>query len=137
MSRPEGRSARPGARPPRTGERHLWRSVPNRLSQVTRTKAVVAVVVVAVIAALAATGIGYAAMGKTVTLSIDGRTQKVHTFGDHVADVLADRDITLGDHDVVAPSPGSGITDGQTIAVEPIEVERSETLAEDLAVKEF
>jgi uncharacterized protein YabE (DUF348 family) len=84
---------------------------------VTRTKAVVAVVVVAVIAALAATGIGYAAMGKTVTLSIDGRTQKVHTFGDHVADVLADRDITLGDHDVVAPSPGSGITDGQTIAV--------------------
>jgi uncharacterized protein YabE (DUF348 family) len=83
----------------------------------TRTRAVTAVVVGAVVAAAAGTGIGYAAMSKTVTLSIDGRTQEVRTFGDRVSDVLKDQDLSLSSHDVVAPSPGSDISDGQTIAI--------------------
>ena len=71
----------------------------------------------AVVLAVAATGVGYAAMSKTVTLSIDGKTQEVHTFGDDVGDVLKSEDISLGDHDVVAPGTTSSIADGATIAV--------------------
>jgi uncharacterized protein YabE (DUF348 family) len=71
----------------------------------------------AVVLAIAATGIGYAAMSKTVTLSIDGRTQQVRTFGHDVADVLKSQDITIGSHDIVAPGTGSPVTDGSTIAV--------------------
>ena len=71
----------------------------------------------AVVLAVAATGVGYAAMSKTVTLSIDGKTQEVRTFGDDVGDVLKSEDISLGDHDVVAPGTTSSIADGATIAV--------------------
>jgi uncharacterized protein YabE (DUF348 family) len=71
----------------------------------------------AVVLAVAATGVGYAAMSKTVTLSIDGKTQQVRTFGDDVGDVLKSKNISLGDHDVVAPGTTSSIADGATIAV--------------------
>ena len=54
----------------------------------TRSKAVLGVLVGAVVVAVAATGVGYAAMSKTVTLSVDGKTQQVRTFGDNVGDVL-------------------------------------------------
>ena len=83
----------------------------------TRSKAVLAVIIGAVALAVAATGVGYAAMSKTVTLSIDGKTQEVRTFGDDVGDVLKAEDISLGDHDVVAPGTTSSIADGATIAV--------------------
>ncbi len=71
----------------------------------------------AVVLAVSATGVGYAAMSKTVTLSIDGKTQQVHTFGDKVGEVLKDKGISLGDHDVVAPGVSSSVADGATIAV--------------------
>ena len=82
----------------------------------TRTKAVVASVVVGGLA-VAAGGIGYAATSKTVTLSIDGKSTQVHTFGDRVADVLKDQNVSIGDHDVVAPGAGSSIEEGSAIAV--------------------
>jgi uncharacterized protein YabE (DUF348 family) len=56
-------------------------------------------------------------MSKTVTLSIDGRTQEVRTFGSNVSDVLKSEGISIGDHDVVAPGATSSIADGATIAV--------------------
>jgi uncharacterized protein YabE (DUF348 family) len=70
-----------------------------------------------VVLAVSATGVGYAAMSKTVTLSIDGKTQQVHTFGDKVGDVLKSKDVSVGDHDVVAPGVSSSVADGATIAV--------------------
>jgi uncharacterized protein YabE (DUF348 family) len=87
------------------------------VAQSTKTKTVLAVVAGVVALAVAATGIGYASMSKTVTLSIDGRTQEVHTFGDSVRAVLASQDIHLGAHDAVAPGLGSSVGEGQTIAV--------------------
>jgi uncharacterized protein YabE (DUF348 family) len=78
---------------------------------------VLAVLVGAVVLAVAATGVGYAAMSKTVTLSVDGKTQEVRTFGDNVGDVLKAQDISVGDHDVVAPGTSSSVADGATIAV--------------------
>ncbi len=83
----------------------------------TRSKAALAVLIGAVVLAVAATGVGYAAMSKTVTLSIDGRTQQVRTFGGHVSDVLKEQGVSIGDHDVVAPGATSSVADGATIAV--------------------
>ncbi len=75
------------------------------------------VLAVAVALAVAATGIGYASMNKTVTLSVDGKTQQVKTMGSTVGDVLKAGGVSIGDHDVVVPSPASKISDGSTVAV--------------------
>jgi uncharacterized protein YabE (DUF348 family) len=83
----------------------------------TRSRATLAVLVGAVVLAIAATGVGYAAMSKTVTLSLDGHARQVKTFSGNVGDVLADQGVKLGDHDVVAPGVRSSISDGSTIAV--------------------
>jgi uncharacterized protein YabE (DUF348 family) len=86
-------------------------------SSLTRSKKALAVLAGAVVLAVGASGVGYAAMSKTVTLSIDGRTHEVHTFGDSVESVLADQGIDLSDHDTVSPSVDSAVDDGSTIAV--------------------
>jgi uncharacterized protein YabE (DUF348 family) len=88
-----------------------------RIAQSTKSKTTLGVLAGVVAAAVAATGVGYASMSKTVTLSLDGRTQKVHTFGDSVRDVLAAKHVRVGAHDAVAPSLGSSVQEGQTIAV--------------------
>jgi resuscitation-promoting factor RpfB len=88
-----------------------------RFAQSTKSKTALAAVAGVVAAAVAATGVGYASMSKTVTLSLDGRTEKVHTFGDSVGDVLAAKHVRVGAHDAVAPSLSSSVDDGQTIAV--------------------
>jgi uncharacterized protein YabE (DUF348 family) len=95
------------------------------VAQLTKSKIVLAVLAGAVVLAVAATGVGYAALGKTVTLSVDGKTTQVHTFGDKVSDVLAAKDISVGKHDEVAPGVGSTISDGQNVSVRfgrPLEV---------------
>ncbi|MGN6131236.1 MAG: transglycosylase family protein [Nocardioidaceae bacterium] len=83
----------------------------------TSSKKALVVLAVAVALAVAATGIGYASMNKTVTLSVDGKTQQVRTMGSTVGDVLKDQGLSVGDHDVVVPSPSSKISDGSTVAV--------------------
>jgi uncharacterized protein YabE (DUF348 family) len=48
---------------------------------------------------------------------VDGKASSVHAFGSTVGDVLAKQDITIGEHDVVVPSLGSKVEDGQKIVV--------------------
>jgi len=91
--------------------------VRSAVATLTRSKFALAVLIGAVVIAVAATGVGYAAMSKTVTLSLDGRTQQVHTFDDKVGDVLKDQGVDLTDHDAVLPSTTSAVPDGGTIAV--------------------
>jgi uncharacterized protein YabE (DUF348 family) len=91
--------------------------VRSTITQLSKSKKILAVVAGALVLAVSATGVGYASMSKTVTLSVDGKTEQVHTFGDKVSDVLAAQHISLGKHDAVAPSAGSSIADGSTIAV--------------------
>jgi uncharacterized protein YabE (DUF348 family) len=91
--------------------------VRSTVALLTRSKAALAVLIGAVVLAVAATGVGYAAMSKTVTLSVDGRTQQIRTFSGDVAGVLKTEGISLGDHDVVAPGTSSSVADGATIAV--------------------
>jgi uncharacterized protein YabE (DUF348 family) len=78
------------------------------------------IVAVGATAAFAVAGgsVAYASKSKTVSVSVDGQVQKVHTFGSTVADALKAEKIQVGEHDVVAPSADSKLKDGQEIAVQ-------------------
>jgi uncharacterized protein YabE (DUF348 family) len=78
---------------------------------------VLGVLVAAVVTALLATTVGYAAMSKTVTLSVDGESEQVSTLGGTVADVLEDQGVEVGERDVVAPGLDAQVNDGTRIAV--------------------
>jgi uncharacterized protein YabE (DUF348 family) len=91
--------------------------VRNRIALLTRSKSALAVLVTAVTLAVAATGVGYAAMSKTVTLSLDGRETEVRVLGDTVRDVLESQDISVGERDVVAPGLDSSVSDDSFVAV--------------------
>ena len=72
---------------------------------------------VAVVSALVGGTTAYATFDNTVTLSVDRKAESVHTFADTVGEVLADQNIELGSHDVVAPSVDSPVEDDSEIAV--------------------
>jgi uncharacterized protein YabE (DUF348 family) len=78
------------------------------------------IVAVGATAAFAVAGgsVAYATKSKTVSLSVDGQVQKVHTFGSTVGDALEAGKVQVGEHDVVAPGLDSGLKDGQEIAVQ-------------------
>jgi uncharacterized protein YabE (DUF348 family) len=71
-----------------------------------------------IVAAVAGTTVGYAALSKDVTLSLDGRTTQVSAIGDTVGDVLAAEGIDITDKDLVAPAVDEAVSDGSAIAVQ-------------------
>ena len=86
-------------------------------ARISKSKA--ALIGAAAVAAVAVVGttVGYASMGKSVTLNIDGRVEHVTATGDTVGAVLTAQDIHVGQHDQVAPSLDSHVTDGSAITV--------------------
>ena len=70
-----------------------------------------------VLAALVAGAATYVAYDKTITLSIDGQAQTVHTFAGTVGAVLTADGVDTGSKDIVSPAPGSSVSSGQTITV--------------------
>lgn len=80
-------------------------------------KSIIAAVGATAVLAMAGGSAAYAVKSKTVTVSVDGQAQKVHTFGSTVADALKDKGIDVGEHDLVAPDPKSKLREGQEIAV--------------------
>lgn len=54
---------------------------------------------------------------KTVTVEVDGRPQQVSAFGRTVGDVLAGGGVTVGEHDLVAPSVDEPVADGAQVVV--------------------
>ncbi|MGH3330713.1 MAG: transglycosylase family protein [Nocardioidaceae bacterium] len=97
----------------------------SKIALLTRSKRALPVLVGAVVVALLATTMGYAAMNKTVTLSVDGQATQVGTLGRTVGDVLESEGIEVGEHDVVAPSLDSPVNDGTRVAVRygrPLEI---------------
>lgn len=66
---------------------------------------------------LAAGGVGVAYAHKSVTLSVDGSPAAASVIGTTVADLLKSEGISLGQHDTVAPSLESELSDGDTVAV--------------------
>jgi uncharacterized protein YabE (DUF348 family) len=91
--------------------------VRSSIALLSKSKLTLVVLVGAVVAALLATGVGYAAMSKSVTLSVDGESHQVSTLGGSVSDVLADEGIEVGERDVVAPGLDAKVNDGTRIAV--------------------
>ena len=88
----------------------------------------------AVVTTLVAGAIGVSHYDKSVNLSVDGRTSSVHAFGTTVGDILEKQDITIGEHDVVAPSRDSTVSDGQKIVVR---YGRKLTVTVDGATREY
>ena len=59
----------------------------------------------------------YGALSHTVTLTVDGKSQKLRTFGDNVSDVLKAKHITLRSDDRLSKPKSASISDGDTITV--------------------
>jgi len=92
--------------------------VRSRFAQLSKSKAVLTALVALVIAAVAGTTVGYAALSKDVTLTLDGKTTQISAIGGTVGEVLASEGIDITDKDLVAPSMGEEVTDGSAIAVQ-------------------
>lgn len=82
-----------------------------------RSRALMITLTTVVILAVAGTTLGYSALTKSVTLSLDGRTEQVSVLGDTVGDALDAEGIEVGKHDIVAPDVDEKITDGSRITV--------------------
>jgi len=91
--------------------------VRQKLARISKSR--IALVGAAAVAAAAVIGttVGYASMGKEVTLNVDGKVDHVTATGDTVGDVLQDQGIALNTHDEVAPAIDAPVNDGTTIAV--------------------
>jgi resuscitation-promoting factor RpfB len=107
---------KPG-RDPRPGKYDVWRAVRQKFARITASKAVLIGAATVAAVAVIGTTVGYASMGKSVTLDIDGHVEHVTATGDTVGQVLSSQGISLGSHDEVAPSADQQVTDGTTIAV--------------------
>ncbi|MEV5437857.1 ubiquitin-like domain-containing protein [Streptomyces sp. NPDC052682] len=70
-----------------------------------------------VVAFLAGGTTAFVAEDKAIELSVDGRQRTLHTFADDVGELLAEEGVETGAHDVVAPAPGTELTDGDEVAV--------------------
>ncbi|HEX2706362.1 MAG TPA: ubiquitin-like domain-containing protein, partial [Candidatus Lustribacter sp.] len=71
----------------------------------------------AVLSSVALGGIAITQADKVVTLTVDGATSTVHSFGSTVADLLDGQGITVGQHDLLIPGPDAPLSDGQSVAL--------------------
>ncbi|WGW12856.1 ubiquitin-like domain-containing protein [Saxibacter everestensis] len=70
-----------------------------------------------VIGTLVAGTAAFVTFNKSVSVSIDGKTEDVRTFGRTVSDVLAAQNVKVGSRDEVAPAPDSKISNDTDIVV--------------------
>lgn len=90
---------------------------PQTVTSSLRSK-VLAIVAASSVAVVATAGSAVASDLHTVTLNVDGVTQKVSGLSSTVNDVLAAAGVETSIHDVVLPAPTSSVSDGQTITVQ-------------------
>jgi uncharacterized protein YabE (DUF348 family) len=111
---------------PRPGKYDVWRAVRQKFARITTSKAVLIGAATVAAVAVIGTTVGYASMGKSVTLNVDGRVEQVTATGDTVGQVLSSQGISLRSHDEVAPAVDQPVSDGTTIAVrygKPLELD--------------
>ncbi|MBA2414707.1 MAG: transglycosylase family protein [Geodermatophilaceae bacterium] len=70
-----------------------------------------------VLTGLVAGSVAWASFSKTITLTIDGSASSVSTRAGSVGDVLAEADVSVGEHDTLAPSADSPVSDGGEIVL--------------------
>ena len=90
----------------------------SRIAHLSRSKALLATLVAVIVVAVGGSTLGYAALSKSVTLSLDGQAETVTAMGDTVGDVLASEGIELTDKDLVAPALDETVDDGSRISVQ-------------------
>jgi uncharacterized protein YabE (DUF348 family) len=72
---------------------------------------------IAIVFVLAGGTAAYGAFSRTVTLTVDGKSDTIRTFGDTVSDVLSAKNVTLHDGDRINFTPSQEISDGDEITV--------------------
>jgi uncharacterized protein YabE (DUF348 family) len=92
--------------------------VRSRIAHLTKSKAVLATLVALIVVAVGGSTMGYAALSKSVTLSLDGQAETLTAMGDTVGDVLAAEGIEITDKDLVAPALDETVDDGTRISVQ-------------------
>ncbi|WP_308194104.1 ubiquitin-like domain-containing protein [Nocardioides sp. SR21] len=88
------------------------------LSRASRSRTLMIALAAVVVLAVAGSTWGYSKLSKTVTLSLDGKSQEVTAFGGTVGDVLDAQGIEVGSKDIVAPSLDEQVADGTKITVQ-------------------
>ncbi|CAN5804720.1 MAG: transglycosylase family protein [Geodermatophilaceae bacterium] len=68
-----------------------------------------------VLTGLVAGSVAWASFSKTVTVTVDGVASQVSTRADTVGDVLADADLSVAEHDTLAPAADEAVSDGGEI----------------------
>lgn len=86
----------------------------SRRSRLRRKPVLAAAAVVLLCSILAGTLV---AMTKTVSITVDGRTEQVSTLSGSVSGALASAGLTVAQHDVLVPAADQSISDGSTIAL--------------------
>ena len=90
----------------------------SRIAHLSKSKALLATLVAVIVVAVGGSTMGYAALSKSVTLSLDGQAETVTAMGGTVADVLAAEGVEITDKDLVAPSLDEPVADGSRISVQ-------------------
>lgn len=88
-----------------------------RLARTRKSTALIALNVVIVLLVAGGTA-AYGAMSQSVTLTVEGKSQSIRTFGSTVSEVLEARDITLRDQDRVSHDLTHQLADGDDVKVE-------------------
>ncbi|HEY0888973.1 MAG TPA: transglycosylase family protein [Nocardioides sp.] len=88
-----------------------------RLSVARGSRPVLIALVAVTVLAVAGVTVGYASLGKDVTLTLDGKAQQLTARGETVGDVLEAQGVTVSERDVVAPGLDEQVEDGTHIAV--------------------
>jgi uncharacterized protein YabE (DUF348 family) len=86
-------------------------------STLSARRPLVPVAVGVTLTALLASGVAWSATGSTAVLSVDGQSREVDFRGDTVADVLAAAGLSAGEHDLLVPSSGAEVEDGETVSL--------------------
>lgn len=71
----------------------------------------------AVLTAVIGGTIAYSQSGKTITLSVDGQSRQVTVDAGTVHALLAAEEVNVSDRDIVAPAPGTSLSDGDKVVV--------------------
>ena len=87
------------------------------VSRALHSKKLLVALVASVTLAVTGTTLGYAALTKDVTVSLDGETREVSAIGQTVGDILETEGIEVGEHDLVSPSLDEQVEDGTQISV--------------------
>ena len=90
----------------------------NRIAQLVSSRLLLTGLVAVVALAVVGSVLGYSALSKSVTLTLDGEAREVSALGDTVGDLLAAQGIEVGDHDLVAPGLDETIVDGSRVSVQ-------------------